>query len=161
MSLQTVDTGWRGQITAVDPGTEKTAILSLGAGQIGEAEILPNCHVLDMARSGQFFPEVAIEMIACYGMPVGREVFETCLFIGQLKEILEQAKHRVRLVYRNEVKLHLCGTPRAKDPNIRQALIDKYGKPGTAKNPGPTHGITSHLWSALAIADYALSHPQP
>jgi hypothetical protein len=63
------------------------------------------------------------------------------------------------MVYRNAVKLHICGTPRAKDPNIRQALIDKYGAPGTKKNPGPTYGVSSHLWSALAIADYAICNP--
>jgi hypothetical protein len=41
---------------------------------------------------------------------------------------------------------------RAKDQNIRQALIDRLGPPGTKKNPGPTYGVTSHMWSALAVA---------
>ena len=58
-------------------------------------------------------------------------------------------------LFRKDIKIHLCGTMKAKDANIRQALIDKHGKVGTAKNKGPLYGISSHLWSALAVADYA------
>jgi hypothetical protein len=96
----------------------------------------------------------AIEMIASYGLPVGREVFETCLWIGRFMERLDKP---TRLIYRKDVKLHLCNSPRAKDGNVRQALVDKYGKPGTKKNPGKLYGISGHLWAALAVADYALT----
>ncbi|MGH7470493.1 MAG: hypothetical protein ACRENP_21315 [Longimicrobiales bacterium] len=48
--------------------------------------------------------------------------------------------------------MHLCKNPKAKDQNIRQALIDLLGAPGTKKNPGPTYGISGDAWSALAIA---------
>jgi hypothetical protein len=44
---------------------------------------------------------------------------------------------------------------RAKDANIRQALIDKIGPQGTKAQPGPTYGIKSHSWAALAVAVYA------
>lgn len=150
-------------ITAIDPGTEKSAVLTLSHGCACNPEIMDNSKVLEAARNGAFINGsglVAIEMIACYGMPVGREVFETCLLIGRLLEALERDKIPTRLVYRRDVKIHLCGSMKAKDANIRQALIDKYGAPGTKRNPGPTFGVTSHLWSALAIADYALSNPQ-
>ncbi len=58
---------------------------------------------------------------------------------------------------RREVKLHLCGTARAKDNNIRAALLDRFGGSrsvavGTAKHPGPLYGIRSHEWAALALA---------
>jgi len=55
------------------------------------------------------------------------------------------------------VKLHLTQTRRAKDANIRQALIDRYG-PGKAlavglkATPGPLYGLTGDCWSALAVA---------
>ena len=58
----------------------------------------------------------------------------------------------VRLVYRKDVKLHLCGSPRAKDPNIRQALLDKLGPVGTKRQPGPCYGVKSHAWAALGVA---------
>jgi hypothetical protein len=48
---------------------------------------------------------------------------------------------------------------RAKDANIRQALIDKLGAVGTKKAPGPLYGISGHLWAALAVADYAINNP--
>lgn len=145
-------------ITAIDPGTDKSAVLTLRDGTVREPLIIGNESLLTWAREG-LWQNVAIEMIACYGMPVGRETFETCLVIGRLLEIFDQSRVPVKLVYRRDVKLHLCGSARAKDGNIRQALIDKYGAPGTKKNPGPTYGVSSHLWSALAIADYALCNP--
>ena len=92
---------------------------------------------------------LAVEMIASYGMPVGREVFETCVFIGRL---IEAWAGKFRKVYRQDVKLHLCKSNKAKDGNIRQALIDKLGPQGTKKSPGPTYGIKSHAWAALGVA---------
>lgn len=148
-------------ILAIDPGTEQSAIVQMWPdGRIEGARIERNADVRNWARVAfNCERRVAIEMVACYGMPVGREVFETCLFIGRLYEIAQQNGSPVTLVYRKDVKIHLCGSMKAKDGNIRQALIDKYGAPGTKKAPGRTYGISSHLWSALAIADYALCNP--
>lgn len=142
-------------ITAIDPGTHESAILSFNGTDISEAQILPNDQLLDLLRHHRL-REYAVEMIASYGMAVGREVFETCLVIGQIKEIARANESHCNLVYRLPIKIWLCGTPRAKDANISQALKDKYGQVGTAKNKGPLYGIKSHLWSALAVADYAL-----
>jgi hypothetical protein len=58
----------------------------------------------------------------------------------------------VSRIPRLKVKLHLCHDSRAKDANIRAALIDRFGKPGTKKNPGALYGVTRDLWSALAVA---------
>lgn len=92
---------------------------------------------------------LAIEMIASYGMPVGREVFETCVWIGRF---IEAWGGEHRKIYRKDVKLHLCNSVRAKDGNIRQALIDRIGPQGVKKSPGPTYGISKDVWSALAVA---------
>lgn len=99
----------------------------------------------------------AIEMIASYGMPVGKEVFDTCVWIGRFVENwqsckLIQGKETYRLVYRKDVKMHLCGNNYAKDKNVWQALKDKLGPVGTKKNPGPLYGIKSHARAALAVA---------
>lgn len=141
-------------ILALDPGTTQTGWVEYGGdGGVIESGVMPNADVLIMLQRahGPDYHCLAIEMIASYGMAVGREVFETCVWIGRF----QQAWHdpaRVRLVYRRDVKLHLCASPRAKDPNIRQALLDKIGPQGTKRKPGPTYGVKSHAWAALAVA---------
>ena len=142
-------------ILAIDPGTTESAFI-LWDGAIVETGMLSNEQLRFNLQQcdGPLWEidECAIEMVASYGMPVGREVFETCVWIGRF---IECCSTKPRLVYRKDVKIHLCGTPRAKDGNIRQALIDKYGAPGTKAKPGATYGITGHLWAALAVASYA------
>ena len=102
---------------------------------------------------------LAVEMIASYGMPVGKEVFETCLWIGRFVQAWH-APELVKLVYRKDVKMHICGTTKAKDGNVRQAIIDLYPASGggatpqigTKAQPGPLYGVSSHAWSAIGVA---------
>ena len=51
-----------------------------------------------------------------------------------------------------QIKVHLCESARAKDGNVRQALIDRIGAQGTKKKPGPTYGVSKDVWAALAVA---------
>jgi len=89
-----------------------------------------------------------------YGMPVGVEVFEAIRWSGRF----EEACQPIPVVYlpRRTVKLHLCGTSRAKDANVRAALLEKFGGKeaaiGNKAHPGPLYGIHADLWSALALA---------
>lgn len=100
----------------------------------------------------EVFDTVAIELVRSYGMPVGAEVFDTCIEIGRFVEVAEAVGAIVDLIPRQHVKLELCGSPRAKDPNIRAALIDIFGGPGAEKKGGPLAGVKSHAWAALAVA---------
>ena len=149
-------------VVGIDPGPTRSAWatypdrrepwepLKIRAGIVATSEIYH--HLPDL-----YGAEIAIEMIASYGMPVGREVFETCVWIGRLIEQCARASSRGRepaLVYRKDVKLHICGSPKAKDGNIRQALIDRFGPPGTKKSPGVTYGLAGDMWQALAVAVY-------
>lgn len=144
-------------VLALDPGTTQTAYIVFDGCVIYGMGHVENNELLALLKSGDLLPyeTVAIEMIACYGMPVGKETFDTCLWIGRF---MERAKKPVSLVYRKDIKLHLCGTTKAKDGNVSQALKDKHGEVGTKKNPGPLYGVSKHIWSALAVADYHLSH---
>lgn len=146
-------------ILAIDPGTHETALLSFDGNHAGVRGISKNEDFLRWLRNQNAY-DVAVEMVACYGMSVGKEVFETCLIIGRIQEICQANGMPCRLVYRREVKIWLCGSMKAKDGNIRQALIDKHGAPGTKASPGKLYGIKSHLWSALAIADFAINNPE-
>lgn len=136
------------KVLAIDPGPEQSAYVLWDGEKLLDRNICPN-ETLVWSLLPEDDEVTAIEMVACYGMAVGKEVFETCLWIGRMVQKLEG---KPRLIYRRDVKLHHCGNARAKDANIRQALIDKYGAPGTKANPGKLYGIKSHLWSALAIA---------
>ena len=142
------------KILAIDPGTHESGWCAFEDGRVANSGVLPNAEMLASIQRLPAEPascSLAIEMIASYGMAVGAEVFETCVWIGRFK----QAWHRpddVKLIYRKDVKLHLCGTPRAKDPNIRQAILDKLGPAGTKAAPGPCYGVKSHAWAALAVA---------
>ena len=123
------------RVLALDPGTTETAFVLWDGRRVLEAEHWPNAEVRQVLI-GRNYDMVACEMIASYGMAVGREVFETCVWIGRFVEL---AREPVQLVYRKDVKLHLCHSPRAKDANIRQALIDRLGPQGTKKKIGRAH----------------------
>lgn len=137
-------------ILAIDPGTEESGWVYFWNGKVVGSGVDPNRDVLAKIRESGA-DVLAIEMVASYGMPVGREVFETCVWIGRMVESW-RSPESVKLVYRKDVKLHLCGSPRAKDANIRQALIDRVGPQGVKASPGPTYGVKSHAWAALGVA---------
>ena len=137
---------------AIDPGPKESAYVAWD-GRLVDFGIRPNADYLSFGFRGAF-PSgcpVVIEKVECYGMPVGETIFETVFFTGRLAQHFEKT-HAVHRIPRRQVKLHICGTCRAKDANIRQALIDRIGEPGTKKAPGPTYGLRKDLWQALALA---------
>lgn len=149
-------------LLAIDPGNTHSAYVVYDGAKPIQFGKVDNEWLLDRMRTKHFdASHMAVEMIASYGMSVGREVFETCVVIGQL---LEAWSRPHTLVFRREVKLHLCGSPRAKDSNIRTALIDRYGGKekaiGRKATPGVLFGISADCWSALAIAvTFSETHP--
>ena len=137
-------------LLAIDPGTTESGwcvfdgARVIDSGVESNALLVKNLHLLQHNT-------LAIEMVASYGMAVGKEVFETVRWIGRFQQAWREPD-AVRLIYRRDVKMLLCGSARAKDANIRQALIDKLGPVGLKKTPGPLYGVKSHAWSALAVA---------
>jgi len=143
---------------AIDPGTEQSGWCVFDGECVIGSGVKPNSEMLEWLKWNHFPVNgygLAIEMIASYGMAVGKEVFETCVWIGRFKQAWH-SPDAVQLVYRKDVKMHLCGTPRAKDANIRQAIIDQFGGKdkalGKKATPGPLYGVKSHAWPALAVA---------
>jgi len=148
------------RILAIDPGTKKSAYVVYEHDRLREFGIFSNEDMLSIIRTTSN-EHLAIEMVACYGMAVGKAVFETCLWTGRFIESHEVGwKKPHTKVYRKDVKMHLCHSMRAKDGNIRQAIIDRYPATGggatpqigTKKQPGPLYGVRKDIWSALAIA---------
>ena len=129
-------------IFAIDPGSEQSAFVLYDSHDkvILDKGIVDNSEMMDILDAGTKSDITAIEMVASYGMPVGKDVFQTCVWVGRF-----DPDASATLVYRKDVKMHLCGSMRAKDSNIRQALIDKLGKEAT-------RGVSKDVWSALAVA---------
>lgn len=130
-------------ILAIDPGTEKSAFVLYDTTkqEIIDKRILDNGLLLGYMNDA-VYNELVVEMIASYGMSVGASIFTTCVWIGRF---IEFAKKPYTLIYRRDEKLFLCGSMKAKDANIRQALIDLLGKE-------KTKGCAKDIWSALAVA---------
>ncbi len=137
-------------ILGIDPGTTQSGFAYFDGRRVIESGVCSNETLLSVCREPATDCTVAIETIASYGMPVGREVFETCVWIGRFVEAVNQPS--TKRITRVEVKSNLCHSAKANDSNIRQALIDRLGAPGTKKAQGPTYGVKTHAWAALAVA---------
>lgn len=148
---------------AIDPGSAESAYALIDrecrpvdAGKVPNADMFP--AIFNAVGSGA---RVAIEWVASYGMAVGAEVFDTCLWVGRFYEHIERLQGEgPQLVYRRDVKLHICGQTKAKDANIIQALIDRFtpntpnrGK-GSKAEPGWFYGFKADVWQAYALAVY-------
>jgi hypothetical protein len=149
------------RILAIDPGSEYSAyvVYDSAAKMICASDLCSNTLIVQAIHRGALAENhLAIEMIASYGMPVGRTVFETCVWIGRFIEAWQRVSFTY--VYRRDVKMHLCNSVRAKDSNVRQALIDLFPASGggatpqigTKKKPGPLYGFKKDLWAALGVA---------
>ena len=99
----------------------------------------------------------ALELIQCFGMSVGASVFDTCIWIGRFWQLLEGRGIRIHGIYRRDEKMNLCNSVKAKDTNIRQALIDRFAQhdfkngKGTKKDPDWFYGVSKDVWSAIAV----------
>ena len=145
-------------IFAIDPGDSESgyAVIRmpdfklLQFGKVKNSELLS--LIPDIVSSVDGF---AIEMVDNYGMAVGKHVFETCVWIGRFIQKARPFKHNY--IYRREEKLCLCGSMKAKDTNIKQALINRYAKhdfktgKGVKKNPDTFYGVAKDVWQAIAV----------
>lgn len=147
-------------VLAIDPGSEQSAWV-LWDGVRVQAHRKDDNVLLRGCIAGMTFGHatVVIEQIASYGMAVGAEVFETVFWSGRFAEAVVGAGRYYRGIERlprRAVKLHLCGSMKAKDSNIRQALIDRFGGKdraiGKKASQGPLYGLKADEWAALALA---------
>jgi hypothetical protein len=144
-----------GIVIGIDPGPRESAFVFFDGLRCVSSNIFANEELLEKLKPTlPLRLPIYCEHIASYGMAVGASVFETCVAIGRFWEAARRADREFHRVFRRDIKLHLCNSPRAKDANVRQALIDRLGPQGTKKSPGPTYGVKSHEWAALAVAVY-------
>lgn len=154
-------------ILAIDPGcTESGWVVidtatrkPLGFGKDQNYQLL---HVLSGSSEAPLpVDRVVIEMVASYGMSVGQEVFDTCVWAGRFVQAVHGRGRHAELIKRLPVKLHHCHSSKAKDSNVTQALVDRFaaGQPnhgkGTKAAPGWFYGFRADVWQAYALAVYA------
>jgi hypothetical protein len=159
------------RLLSIDPGNTESAFTvvdeacrPLRIGKLSNEDLLST--LVDLAEDG--LDEARIEMVASYGMAVGADVFETCVWIGRFEQTLlytlgVPTERQVRL----PVKLHHCHDSKAKDSNIIQALVDRFARgqknrgKGTKGSPGWFHGFADDIWQAYALAVYAVDQKVP
>ena len=76
------------RIMAIDPGnTESGYVIMEGYkpvefGKISNGDLIQKISMMDTDQKR--CPEaMAIEMVASYGLPVGKDVFDTCVWVGR------------------------------------------------------------------------------
>lgn len=145
-------------VYGLDPGTTKSALVGIYPEtlEIAHKELDSNKVILhslsNISGLHHGHPHhhgeavLAVEFLQSYGMPVGRSVFQTCVWIGRF---MERWEHELVFYARPTIAAHITGIGRAKDSDVRRALITRLGD---WRKGGPLEGIKKDLWSALAVA---------
>ncbi len=137
-------------VFAIDPGPTKSGYVWWDGEKILDKGKDDNFYILKLLKhlSGT---SLVIEKIESYGMAVGKSTFETVFWSGRFAQAYGKKFYRLP---RRTVKLHICRSSKAKDSNIRQALIDRF-EPDLEprKRPkGILKDVSMDMWSALALA---------
>lgn len=152
-------------ILAIDPGNIESAYCVIDKKTYKPIEFAKVKNEELLEYIWDYIPRevdtLVIEMVASYGMSVGKEVFDTCVWIGRIQQyyldFTSPYHQKVEYIYRAEEKLNLCGSMRAKDSNIRQSLIDRFAEhdlkngKGTKNNKDWFYGFKADIWSAYAV----------
>lgn len=146
------------QVICIDPGPVASGVVFFDGMDVTSPGVYTNESILHFIEMQVLFPvHLAIEGVSSYGMPVGKETFDTVEWIGRFSQKFGYS--RTTKILRREIKLFLCGTMAAKDKNVRRSILDifpatgggKIPQVGTKKQQGPLYGVTSHAMSALAV----------
>jgi len=154
------------RVFAIDPGNIGSAYCVIDAETLKPLEFakVSNNELRQIIRDWKFEETdyAVLEALQSYGNLIGKDVLDTAYWLGRFAECLTRKTIcEPLLVYRIKVKVHICHDSRAKDSNIRRALIDRFathdfanGK-GTKKNRDWFYGFHSDIWSAYSVALYA------
>ncbi len=139
-------------------------ILSLDVGTIESAYCIMNCDNYKPLKFGKIDNEELLKIVKkekydilvyeefqSYGMPIGESTIRSITWNGRYIQSALDKNIPVYPIYRKEEKINLCHSMKAKDSNIRQALIDRFGEVGTKKNQGFFYGFKKDIWSAFAV----------
>lgn len=139
-------------------------ILSLDVGTTESAYCIMNCDNYKPLKFGKIYNEELLKIVKkekydilvyeefqSYGMPIGESTIKSITWNGRYIQSALDKGIPVYPIYRREEKMNLCYSMKAKDSNIRQALIDRFGDVGTKSNQGFFYGFKKDIWSAFAV----------
>lgn len=139
----------------LDPGTTMTgyALVDSGYGVLDAGKI--DSGIVDHLIRMHHPSVVSCESIQAYGVSVGREVFETCFWIGEYRQVCKQCDIPFFLYPRPEYARAIAGVQRVTDSVLRQALLLRFG---SDTKGGPLFKLKgdSDRRSAFAVACYHL-----
>lgn len=147
------------RLLAIDPGTHQSAYCLMDEEYriIDAAKVVNDDLIRYIYAHAPEIDHIAVEMIACYHMPVGAEVFETCVMIGKIERVAEHMEISHSRVYRSEEKGCIAGDSKAGDKEIRAGLIRRFAEhdlkrgKGTKKDPDYFYGFADDMWAAFAV----------
>lgn len=140
------------EILSIDVGTTETGYCLMDKDTYKPIKFgkINNEELLKIVKEEEY-DELVYEEFQSYGMPIGVSTITSITWNGRyIQSALDRGK-KVNFVYRKEEKMNLCGSMKAKDSNIRQALIDRFGEVGVKSNPGFFYGFKKDIWSAFAV----------
>ena len=148
-------------ILAIDGGTTQSGYCRMTDDNDGDYTLLEfgkidNEKLLEIVENAEY-DEMVYEQFQSYNMPVGKSTILSVEWNGRFVQAAYSRKKPYSFVYRVEEKMHFCNSVKAKDTNIRKALIERYAKfdfksgHGTKKNPDYFYGVSNDAWSGIAI----------
>ena len=142
-------------VISLDVGTTETAFTVVDENYVPlDKGKIDNYDLLDVIYKYKDSCDTLVyEEFASYGMPIGKSTMESIKWNGRfIQHAIHSGYKNIFPILRKDVKINLCGSMKAKDGNIRQALIDRFGEVGVKNNQGWFYGFKSDLWSAYGLA---------
>lgn len=139
-------------ILAIDVGTTDTGYCLIDYDNYKPIKFgkISNEELLNVVKK-EDYNILVYEEFQSYGMPIGISTITSITWNGRYIQSALDKNIPVYPIYRKEEKMNLCYSMKAKDSNIRQALIDRFGEVGTKSNKGFFYGFKKDIWSAYAV----------
>lgn len=146
-------------ILALDVGTEQSGYCLMNSENYRPYEHgkMDNYDLLKKAVKMWLYDVLVYEEFQSYGMPIGKSTITSITWNGRFIEAAWDRGKPYFPIYRAEEKINLCGTMKAKDANLRQAMIDRFAEfdfkngKGTKDKQDWFYGFSKDAWSAAII----------
>ena len=151
-------------VIGIDPGSKQSGYVQWTGKEILAKGIHPNEDILELLAYGWCGgpPKntvLAIESMITIPGGADKAVIQTIEWADRFYQAWQGEKAKVPV---GDVRVALCGTMRSDNADVRRVLIQRFGEPGTKKNPNPiTYGLKGsgyHLIRAFAVAVVHLDH---